>query len=616
MGLARARGVDQEPLPSLTHATNVNEAQERPLDPSNASSSSGKQGQTAAKRQRWRRREACRRRAVAGRQPRLSQRQRAARSGVPRSTLRKWELREREAQGDPVAAFFETEEGVEVLRRILLAAAFVNSALGPNGIRGVCTFLELSGLSRYAASSYGAVRPLVQQMTADIVKFGKAERARLAAAMAERGITLAVDEMFPPGQGACLVAIEPVSNFIVAEECAPSRDAVQWAATLGKATRDLKVRIEQLVSDEAGAFELLATASAVKHRGPDVFHVQYELTKTCSAPLAAKVRKAVDATADDPAVAADDESGDADEARDSGIAPALNEPEQPRSAEAGEPVAPTALSEAMGLQGAMGAVVRGIGAAYHPFDLKTGATRCAKTVEAALDQLFQGARDVVVNAKLPDRCAKAVEKAARVTCAMVATIAFVHREVAERVAGLAYGDDVKDLIRSLLIPALYLARVAGKAATADERTQLAALARSLRERFDASTPWSGFDDAARAHIVKVALGCAELFQRSTSCVEGRNGYLRLFQHGLHALQPLKLEALTVIHNYFVTRYDEKTGTRTTAAERFFGHAPNDLFDWLLARYDGPPRPAASRPRKHRPNTASGDIAVTLAVSSK
>jgi hypothetical protein len=347
----------------------------------------------------------------------------------------------------------------------------------------------------------------------------------------------------------------------------------------------------------------------VKHRAPDVFHVQHEVTKTCSAPLATKVRRADEASLKAAALLATRcaekekyrETHGREEADLTPFAARIAE------AEARTRVAASALVEARTAQSAMSGVVRGIGAAYHPFDLVTGEARSATTVEGALTVLFQRARNVVVEANLPERCAKAVEKAARVSGAMLATIAFVHRIVAERVSGLTCSDDVKDLVRSVLIPAMYLARAASKAATAEESAQIAALARSLRERFDASAVWGNVDAIARQHILKIALGCADLFQRSTSCVEGRNGRLGLFQHGLHALHPQKLSALTIIHNYFITRDDG-----TTAAERFFGHPPESLFEWLVERFDGPARPSATRPRTTRPGTVSGDVAAALA----
>ena len=56
---------------------------------------------------------------------------------------------------------------------------------------------------------------------------------------------------------------------------------------------------------------------------------------------------------------------------------------------------------------------------------------------------------------------------------------------------------------------------------------------------------------------------------------------------MRGLGPVLLKALTVVHNFVVTRTDG-----TTAAVRFFGHAPEQtLFDhlWQILPYPARPR---------------------------
>lgn len=84
---------------------------------------------------------------------------------------------------------------------------------------------------------------------------------------------------------------------------------------------------------------------------------------------------------------------------------------------------------------------------------------------------------------------------------------------------------------------------------------------------------------------EAAKQCAYLFQRSSSCVEGRNGQLSLWHHGLHRLSAQKLKVLTTLHNYYIKRKDG-----TTAAERFFEQKPKDLFEYLLTLSPYPVRP--------------------------
>ena len=92
-------------------------------------------------------------------------------------------------------------------------------------------------------------------------------------------------------------------------------------------------------------------------------------------------------------------------------------------------------------------------------------------------------------------------------------------------------------------------------------------------------------------LEEVAWECVHLFQPSSSCVEGRNGQLALRHHALHRLSDRKLNALKVVHNFYLQRDDG-----TTAAERFFDAPPTDLFAYLLEHVDIPGFPAQKRPR--------------------
>lgn len=77
----------------------------------------------------------------------------------------------------------------------------------------------------------------------------------------------------------------------------------------------------------------------------------------------------------------------------------------------------------------------------------------------------------------------------------------------------------------------------------------------------------------------------EVFQRSSSCVEGRNGVLSLLMHRFHNLEEKTLRVLSIVHNFGVQRTDG-----TTAAERFFESKHSDLFEYLVTNVRIPARP--------------------------
>src|SRR5262245_52273383 len=88
------------------------------------------------------------------------------------------------------------------------------------------------------------------------------------------------------------------------------------------------------------------------------------------------------------------------------------------------------------------------------------------------------------------------------------------------------------------------------------------------------------------HLPAEAAQLAEVFQRSRSNVEGRNGSLSRRNHQLRGLDhPRKRACLTAVHNFFLTRPDG-----TTAAERFFGQKPRAMFAAILGAVEIPPAP--------------------------
>jgi len=149
---------------------------------------------------------------------------------VSRTTLRYWLLRKEHIDGSEVVAdFFETPDGVALLHKIVMAIHF-SVMYSEHGIRGVCAALELSGISRFVASSYGAQQQVAEQVEEQIVTFGDRQfeiGARTLAKGEKRRISLVEDENFHAGKP-CLIGIEPVTNFIVLETHTLQRDALTW----------------------------------------------------------------------------------------------------------------------------------------------------------------------------------------------------------------------------------------------------------------------------------------------------------------------------------------------------------------------------------------------------
>jgi hypothetical protein len=528
-----------------------------------------------------------------------SQRDYARQHDVPRTTLQYWLARKQALDASPATVtFFESLDGIAFLHRLTAALQFVVTYVGANGLRSVQKVIELAGLQPFVANSFGSRQKLGQQMEKHLGEFGRQQREELAAHMAPKQITVCEDETFHPAT--CLVAIEPVSNFILVEAYADRRDAATWNAALQQGLQGLPVRVIQSTSDEGKGLLAHVRDGLCAHHSPDLFHAQQELTRATSIALSARVRHAEQA-ARDALVDAQTQRQAAQSWAQVPHGPGRPPDFAVRTAEAQlvQFQAEQALQVARRQQERAKSAIGGIGQAYHPVSLATGAPQSAAQGTQKLEQHFAEIAQVAQEASLPARCLQKIAKAHRLVPALGCTLAFFHEAVHARLVELALPPAVLGFVEQSLVPAAYLERAAKKAQPAEARAPLRERADALRTVPEAvAALLAELGPAQRTRLDSAVTDCADLFQRSSSCVEGRNGQLSLRHHCLHNISPNRLAALSHVHNYFLTRPEG-----TTAAQRFFGAPHADLFASLLEHLPMPSRPAARRRPPSTPPTS-------------
>jgi hypothetical protein len=309
--------------------------------------------------------------------------------GIPRSTLEYWLSRKQSIDAEPeLVEFFESEVGIAFLHRLIIASHFVITLVGPSGTRVVCQFLELAGLDQFVASSYGSQQAVSVAMEEAVVSYGAAEQASLSATMPSKEITVCEDETFHPE--ICLVAMEPVSNYILLEQYAADRKAETWTQALDASLAEMPVNVIQGASDEGRGLRHHIEKDLGVHHSSDLFHVQQSASKATSAPLAARVRQAETAVEK-----AQKELESVRHAQESYLnqdpRPVGRPPDYARrisKAQSEVERAQQTLKSALARRTQAQEAVRGIGQSYHPFDLKTGAAQDAETVSEALHSHF------------------------------------------------------------------------------------------------------------------------------------------------------------------------------------------------------------------------------------
>ena len=514
-----------------------------------------------------------------------SGREYAKEHGIPHATFNYWTRHHGPADADPIDSFFRSAPGELVLRQVVTAVLVIFQQRGACGIRLVSEFLQLAQLDRFVASSRGALQPLAAHLESDLVAFRDAEQPALAQAMKPKTITVVADEHFHSGKP-CLVGLEPVTGFLLVECYRERRDADTWKGAIQEGTCGMPVKIAQLTSDLARALLCCAEKGLEVAHSPDLFHGQRDLLKPLLLPLTRPIQQA---------------EKDLEKAKK--LTEKLDAPPEqvppPQVVDAlieavrHELAIEDRLEEAKERQEKAVHEVRGVADDYHPFDRQTGQPVTAEEVGKRLNKHVEELEQVAAAANLGEKPQQAIAKARTWVMTLLGCVAWFWCLAKRRVEELELSETQERAVYDNLMAGHYWAMAAGRARTAEERKRLKEMAEELTKKaWQEGGALASLPAEGKQRVEEVAKECAGLFQRSSSCVEGRNGRLSLQHHGHSRVSERRLKALTVIHNYLVKR-----GDGTTAAERFFGQKHKDLFSWLLERMPDLPRPAQQRSLK-------------------
>jgi hypothetical protein len=435
-------------------------------------------------------------------------------------------------------------------------------------------YLHNSGLDHFVASSEGSLQEFWVRCETYILDFGEREEKRLASTMRRRKITAGLDEMFR-SRRPCLVAIDVVSNYILLEKFTEDRTADTWVKELTPRLNEVNVELGQVVSDLCGAIRSCTKKLEAVHI-PELFHAQYEISKATSAALASQERNAERAL---------DEAENVvkrTEAKPRWLEKGKYEEQQHeiKKVRHTRDIRKVEFEKKKNRREAVKNAVREMGKIHHPIDLKNGKLQTAAEIEDRFSVQFKIIQERTEEAQLSDSSVDRIEKAKRAFDGIVCYLKYFFLIYAAFLDGLRLNSEQQNFFNEVVFPLCYLKMIWRRLRT-KAREEHKVLLKNLEERIR-DAPWS---DEFKKEWIKHGQELAKTFQRSSSCVEGRNSALSLNHHRFHRLNARTLKALTIVHNFDVRRSDG-----TTAAERFFEAKHANLFDSLVANVRIPGRP--------------------------
>ncbi len=154
-------------------------------------------------------------------------------------------------------------------------------------------------------------------------------------------------------------------------------------------------------------------------------------------------------------------------------------------------------------------------------------------------------------------------------------------------------EDSISWLKEYLLPKMYWENQAAKTKDPDLKENYLYAFEKAQEEYDNHPLTSEFEQ--EKEMMGWAKWMVSNFQRTSSAVEGRNGWLSQMHHNGRGLSPKRLKALTVLHNYYLKRIDG-----TTAAERAFRQKFPDPLEWVVGRLGGLPHPRESKKAAAQP----------------
>ena len=304
----------------------------------------------------------------------------------------------------------------------------------------------------------------------------------------------------------------------------------------------LPVEVIQVVSDEAKALIKYCRDCLEAHHSPDLFHIQQEISKATSAPMRARLKsaQAIFNNATDVLLGEWEHKNEVEALEVKAVGRPINFDQRLGTHALEHQECLEALTATANQAQSIRDANKGIGDDYHPFNLNDGSPKTPEKLRAELDARFETIQTHANDAELSENSHKKINKAKKVTDSMVATLSFFWSWVATEVERLKLTQAGAHLFREVLVLIAYLEFHIPKSRNAEEKRHRQKLYDTTMQILESNESWNAASTEQQNALMASAKRCASVFQRSSSCVEGRNGQLSLMHHSRRAISQRRL----------------------------------------------------------------------------
>jgi hypothetical protein len=480
----------------------------------------------------------------------------AQRLGFSKSSVHRHQQTIARRNQHPESEFWESEAGTKWLHRLVIASIFVFCFQRGVGCESLSQYFQLLNLDKHVGVSVASLRKIRSQIETQVLQYQQSQQSKLASSTVPIDVCASVDETF--FDQVILVMLDLPSGFIFVEELAEDYRYKTWQEQAQRVLKQFGFTVRYCVSDRAKGLIKLALQDFHCPSVADLFHALYDLSKGLGREISqrlVRVNRQLNKLNDSPET---------------------------------ETLKQQLQSESQSLQTAQVQYhdcLHQLTLAVHPFHLVQNTKQTSAQVAVQLSHQLTVLTTLKTTHQFPDKqgCLTKVDgQIPDLSASIDLWWDWVQHHLKE------HPDlPTQNWVQTTLLPMLYWEQQT-------RRTKNPTLKARYQQAFQqAQTRWTEHpltQSQVPEQLEKWtdwATWMVTKFQRASSAVEGRNGYLSQLHHNRRGLSSRRLAVMTTLHNFYLKRPDG-----STAAERLFGQSSPDLFESIVKQM--PPLPQARR----------------------
>lgn len=474
----------------------------------------------------------------------------------------------------PESSLWETEAGRAWLIRLVVATLFIFGLKRGVGAETLSEFFSRLHLEAQVGCSPSALRTMMSTLERFILEIAAAWEKEGIDHGDIRPVIGAVDETFL--QRMILVFMDLATGYVLMEEVAADRSYATWYDRVNARLTTFGTEVLYLVSDRAKALVKLAGTGLGCPSIPDLFHLSHDLAKGYSLCIFGRLRQAKQALEQ------------AKQGLEKLQKNAQVKPEQVVQAQSRVATCATSVHHWQEVGRSWRQHLTNLSCLLHPWRLSDSIRQTSQEVEAQLEAELKATWRLLETNELPLK-KETLGKVRKQLAGISALVDLWWQTVRQDLTQLAMTPRWAQWAEELLLPLEYWQEQLRRTRHPGQKTQIALVLQTVEQAFARHPCTSTLTPELLAGWKAWAAEHAKAFQRASSAVEGRNGYLSQMQHNHRGLPTRRYQVWTALHNF-----DCQAADGTTSASRFFRRSFPDLFESVLSKIDELPMPRQRR----------------------